>query len=362
MSREKLNFAFGTNELPELKPWQEKWKVQADPLDDLSIADFHGLPELQQAIYTRFNERGTRGEMSPENVMVTSGGTEAIFTSLLWIRSVGGHVILQHPSWGYFSDTLELLDIPFSYSYATQAEDLKVELESFKSNDPVLFVLTHPSNPFSHVFSTDYLQVLSDWVHRQSSQYVLADEIYDWFMQPEDKFSSWAEIHGLSQSIIVHGYSKATGLAAYRIGYLVSERSLYKKLFPFHYSSSYGAAIYSQQLALQAQRDESDINKLLKESLSRRWNLLHEKWQDNSSLALRQKRSGMYAYIDIATSLENQKKFIAHLKTKGGVWVNPGWNFGASEGGIRLNLCRDEKILKRGLSIIFHAANNYFSN
>jgi aspartate/methionine/tyrosine aminotransferase len=203
--------------------------------------------------------------------------------------------------------------------------------------------------------------VLSDWVHRQSSHYVLADEIYDWFMDPADPFTSWAEIHGLSQSILVHGYSKATGLAAYRIGYLVSESSLYRKLFPFHYSSSYGAAIYSQQLALQAQLDESDIHKLLKKSLSGRWELVHKRWQDTPWMTLRPKQSGMYAYFDIEAPLSAQKEFVDQLKNKVGVWVNPGWNFGVSEGGFRLNLCRDEKILERGLFIISQEAETYFS-
>jgi len=362
MKKKALNFAYGTNELPELRPWQKKWKAQADQVDDLSIVGFQGLPDLQEAIYRRFDKKGVKGEMSTKNVMVTCGGTEAIFTSLLWIKSIGGRVILQHPSWGYFSDTLDLLDIPYDLSRATTAEGLGAELSSLEKGEPVMYLLTHPSNPLSQVFSVDFLQVLSDWVQRNPSNYVLSDEIYDWYMTPEDGFCSWATFHGLSQSIIVHGYSKATGLAGYRIGYLVAEYSLYKKLFPFHYSSSYGAAVYSQHMALKAQADESDIRNLLQEAISRRWEILYDKWNDNTWLKYRQRRSGMYAYIDIESPQSIQKAFISKLKDEHAVWVNPGWNFGIVEGGFRLNLCRAEKELELGLDIILQEAEAFLSN
>ncbi|NBC24956.1 MAG: aminotransferase class I/II-fold pyridoxal phosphate-dependent enzyme [Bacteroidetes bacterium] len=159
-----LNFAYGTNELPELRAWQDKWKHEADNEDYYSIADFHGIPELQKAVHDRFVDRGVKNGCSAHHVMITSGGTEALFSSLLWIKSKGGTVVLQHPSWSYFSDTLQLLNIPFIYSRADSASELRLDLESLNPDGTFLFILTNPSNPFSHIFSEDYLKVLSEWV------------------------------------------------------------------------------------------------------------------------------------------------------------------------------------------------------
>lgn len=361
MSKEILNFAYGTNELPELRPWQEKWKLTADEADFYSITGFQGLPVLQKSISKRFETRGVKGGISSRQIMVTSGGTEALFTSLLWIRSIKGTVILQHPSWGYFSDTLQLLDIPFRYSRATSAEGLRSELLEMDIRGPYLFLLTHPSNPFSFVFPEDYLRVLSDWVREDEHHYVLSDEIYDWYVTEEDGFISWATLHGLDQSIIVHGYSKATGLAGFRIGYLVADTRIYKELFPFHYSSSYGAVLFSQYMALEAQADEGKVRTVLQKALDHRWALLEEIWENSSLLELRPRKPGMYAYIDVHGPVEEQKKFIARLKSEGDVWVNPGWNFGVSKGGFRLNLCRPVDTLQTGIDRILSQANQYFS-
>lgn len=356
-----LNFSFGTNELPELRAWQQKWKRGADQADFYSIAGFQGVPALQKAIYNRFESRGVRGGLSPRQVMVTSGGTEAIFTSFLWLKSLGGTVILQHPSWGYFTDTLKLLDIPFIYSTSLTSEELKDELNALSHSGPFLFLLTHPSNPFSFVFPRDYLQVLSDWVYSSDTNYVLSDEIYDWYMTSEDNYISWSTLHGLDQSIIVHGYSKATGLAGFRIGYLLADTALYKGLFPFHYSSSYGAALYSQYMALEAQADEEKISRLLDQTLTERWDILNTRWKDNPWLKIRDRKAGMYAYIDIEAPVASQKDFVSSLKSEAGVWVNPGWNFGVKEGGFRMNLCRPEDTLSQGIDLILKQAEKYFS-
>jgi aspartate/methionine/tyrosine aminotransferase len=111
----------------------------------------------------------------------------------------------------------------------------------------------------------------------------------------------------LENSIIVHGYSKATGLAGFRIGYLLAGTSIYKEIFPFHYSSSYGAAIYSQYIALKAQADEENIRSVLEDALSLRWGILEEQVWENEHLRLRDRKPGMYAFWDIQAS-ENQQK------------------------------------------------------
>jgi len=361
MADTTLNFSYGTNELPELRNWQQKWKRGADRADYYSIAGFQGIPALQKAISSRYKTRGVKGGLSPRQVMITSGGTEAIFSSLLWLKSIGGTVLLQHPSWGYFADTLQLLDIPFSYSTSTSAPELKTELNKLKVSGPVLFLLTHPSNPLSYIFPKDYLQVLSDWVYESKTNYVLSDEIYDWYVTSDDDYISWSSLHGLDQSIIVHGYSKATGLAGFRIGYLLADTAVYKALFPFHYSSSYGAALFSQYMALEAQADEDKIRLLLDKTLSDRWAVLHEEWDDKTGLKLRPRAPGMYAYIDIQGPIDLQKKYVHNLKSEAEVWVNPGWSFGVSDGGFRVNLCRPENVIRQGIRRMLNQAKQDIS-
>jgi aspartate/methionine/tyrosine aminotransferase len=362
MNSEILNFAFGTNELPELREWQEKWKRATDQEDIYSIVGFHGLAALQKKIHERFIQRTVKGGCSSRQVMVTAGGTEALFTSLLWLKSINGSVLLQHPSWGYMTDTLELLQIPYSYSRATDAESLKKDLALVEKGSPTLFLLTHPSNPFSYVFPSSYLRVLSEWVHADENHYVLSDEIYDWFVGKEEDYISWASFHGLQQSIIVHGYSKPTGLAAFRIGYLLADSSVYKKIFPFHYSSSYGATIYSQFMALHAQEDEMKLREVLRLGTDRSWKIIKEEWQDSRVMSLQKRRSGMYANFVIDAPVDEQSTFFSQLKSQAKVIVTPGDNFGVEAGGFRLNICRPPDQLEEGIRRIQEFTKTHFKD
>jgi aspartate/methionine/tyrosine aminotransferase len=360
MEKKVFNFAYGTNELPELRSWQDKWKREADDENYYSIADFRGIPELQKAVHTRFADRGVKNGCSARQVMITSGGTEALFSSLLWIKSIGGTVILQHPSWSYFSDTLRLLNISFIYCRAESASKLQLELDSLNPAGTFLFILTHPSNPFSHIFSEGYLSALSEWANAGEGNYVLSDEIYDWYVDERHGFQSWSSIHGLKNSIIVHGYSKATGLAGFRIGYLLADTAVYRDLFPFHYSSSYGASIYSQYIALKAQADEKEIRKLLDGALSHRWQILGEQVEENNHLRLCERNPGMYSYWKIKAPENRQRDFVQGLKKQTGVMVNPGWNFGVKDGGFRFNLCRPAEEVKKGVTLIQEFAKDFF--
>lgn len=362
MKSEMLNFAFGTNELPELKEWQEKWKRATDEEEIYSIVGFYGLPALQKEIHQRFVGRTVKGGCSARQVMVTAGGTEALFSTFLWLKSINGSVLLQHPSWGYMTDTLELLGIPYSYTRAVDAESLRRDLSETNDEAPTLFLLTHPSNPHSYLFPPSYLRALSEWVDEKDNHFVLSDEIYDWFVGEEDEYISWATLHGLKQSVIVHGYSKPTGLAAFRIGYFLADSAVYKKIFPFHYSSSYGATIYSQFMALHAQRDEAKIREVLQRGVDRSWQILEKEWRDDTALRLLERRSGMYANFEINASKGDQESFFSELKSKAKVMLTPGYHFGIEEGGFRLNICRPPAQLEEGIRRIRRFAHTHFQS
>ena len=57
-----------------------------------------GIPELRRALSVKFlQENGI--QYSPEQILVTSGAKQAIFTALLAMLNPGDEVIIPTPSW-----------------------------------------------------------------------------------------------------------------------------------------------------------------------------------------------------------------------------------------------------------------------
>lgn len=353
METARLNLAWGTNELPELKPYWEKWLSKAKEKDIFSPSGFFGREELKQAISQRFKDRYNR-EVDPDQVTVTNGGTEALYTIFQWVKAQNGRVIIQQPCWGYFIDALHLLGVPVHYSTATEPELLQKELEEDAGAGPVLFLLTQPSNPFGRTFSASYLQVLSDWVNKDDRHFVLSDEIYDWFVTNEDEFHSWSEFHGLHNSFIVHGYSKPTGLAAWRVGYFIAAEHLMRSLNAFHKNTTYGTATISQYMALEAQNEESEIRRLLQHAVQKRRKILDEKWDKDREANLLNDGPGMYAFITLPWNRERQERFFHKLQKEGEVMITPGYDFGIESGGMRINLCRSIAQLEESIDVLQH--------
>jgi aspartate aminotransferase len=351
MKSTRLNLAWGTNELPELQPHWEKWLSRANKKEVFQPAGFFGLPDLKQAIADRFKSRyGFR--IQPKQVTITNGGTEALYTIFQWLSSIGGQVILQEPAWGYFKEALALLDIPVQPSVAENADQLKIELEALDSRKPTLFLLTQPSNPLCQIFSRDYLEVLSDWVNSKEQHFVLSDEIYDWYAREQDHFHSWSEIHGLGSSFIVHGYSKPTGLASWRVGYFIAPISHLRALNTFHMNNTYGTASMSQFIALEAQYEEEEIRKLLHHAIDKRRKLLSDKWEQDEDIALINEGVGMYSFVTLPWDRSKQEAFFNTLREKGELMVTPGYSFGIETGGMRLNLTRSIAQLEEAIDVI----------
>lgn len=351
MEVSRLNLAWGTNELPELQPFWQKWLARARERDIFSPAGFLGHPELKEAIADRF-QKNYNTRVRPQQITVTNGGTEALYTIFQWLKSVDGQVILQQPAWGYFREALDLLQIPTLSSVATDAAELKEELINYDISIPTLFLLTQPSNPLGRVFDREYLNTLSEWVQQSEDHFVLSDEIYDWYANVDDDFHSWAEIHGLQNSFIVHGYSKPTGLAAWRVGYYIAPVSHLRILNTYHMHNTYGTSTMSQFIALEAQKEEDEIRTLLQHAIGKRRKLLDEKWTQNDQIALLNDSIGMYSYVTLPWDKPRQEEFFAKLKNEGELMITPGYAFGIESGGMRLNITRSIAELEEALDVI----------
>jgi aspartate/methionine/tyrosine aminotransferase len=175
-----------------------------------------GLPELRQVIAEQYDG------LSVEQVVVTTGASEANFATVASLVKPGDHVVVEHPNYPSLYEVPRSLgcDVTLFPLKAEQAfqPDL-AELERLITPNTKLVSLTHPNNPTGSMISQATLEQAIR-LAESSDTYLLFDETYRELAFGE-RLPGAAS---LSPKVIsISSMSKSYGLPGIRIGWLATQ-------------------------------------------------------------------------------------------------------------------------------------------
>lgn len=183
-------------------------------LDDVELryTQHLGNPELRNMI-AQFYEN-----LNWENVAVTTGAAESIFSIMASLTSKEDHVIIEcpnYPSFWYIPKSLERSMDLFYLKFEEQFNPNLETLEMMIKPNTKLICLTHPNNPTGSVITEEELKQIIDMVEDRNI-YLLMDETYRdlTFSDPLPPAAS------LSSNVIsVSTMSKVYGVPGIRVGW-----------------------------------------------------------------------------------------------------------------------------------------------
>lgn len=217
-----INLAQGLCDLPTPRAVIEAAeRAMENDLNYYSRRD--GIPILREAIAKKMSVyNGIRADPESE-IVVSSGTTGAMFSSLLALLRPGDGVVLFEPYYGYHLNTLLALGLEPSYvktnppDWGFQVSDL----EKAVTPKTKAIIVNTPSNPSGKVFTKDELKQIAEVCERHDLT-VFTDEIYEYFVYEGKKHLSPATIPELrDRTITVSGFSKTFSVTGWRIGYCV---------------------------------------------------------------------------------------------------------------------------------------------
>lgn len=139
-----------------------------------------GLPELRQAIarhYGRF--QGLELDWNKQ-VLVTSGATEALASSIFGLVERGDEVVLLEPAYDAYTPLIEAAGgVMRSVRLAPPRWTITAEaLEAATTDKTRMVILNNPLNPAARVYAPEELKVLADWCERHDL-IALSDEVWE---------------------------------------------------------------------------------------------------------------------------------------------------------------------------------------
>ncbi|MCM1992438.1 pyridoxal phosphate-dependent aminotransferase [Oceanirhabdus seepicola] len=311
-----------------------------------------GLFELREAISKYLINQNIN--YSPDEICITTGGSEAIFSSIQGILNEGETILVPDPAYPAYEGCIKMQGGNIKrYSLTEEFQPNFSEIEEILENEESIkgIIISYPCNPTGSVLSKESFNKFIE-VLKNRDIVIISDEMYSSIIYDEEYFSL-AQCKELTDRIIlIGGFSKIFSMTGLRVGYFCAKEQMLNKINVVHQHNVTCAPSIAQWGAL------AGLNFSMNEVKER--NLEFKKRRDFICNRLKQigidvyiPKGAFYIFIDMSFTKIKSEELCDRLLYEQKVALVPGSAFGEKgEGFVRLSYCYSMNELEEGLNRI----------
>ena len=320
-----------------------------------------GDPELRAAVAEKLSS-GNGIATSPEQVLITNGGKQAIYNLFQVLLNPGDEVLLPAPYWLSYPEMAALAGAEVKLIPSQAEEGFRLDLDALEaaiSPRSRLLVLNTPGNPTGRVMPRQELEAVAELVRRHPQLLVMSDEIYEFLLAEGEHHHSFAAIASdlADRCFTVNGFAKGWAMTGWRLGYLAGHQEVIKAAAALQSQSTSNVCSFAQRGALAAIQGPRDCVDAMAESYNRRRLLLTEGLQAIEGITLVEPKGAFYAFPQLPESVGGSMDFCRQALDRAGLAVVPGLAFG-NDRCIRLSCAVSRETIKDGLSRLSQLLEN----
>jgi len=362
--RRVYNFTAGQPGLPPAEELIERFcsDLKARPFEMSKYIPTKGLPELRQAISEDLKRYGNL-DVSPEGIVITSGGVEAMHLALAATTDPGDTVLLLDPTYSVYWDLVTFLGLKVRSCPQTVERGFQPDpecLQKAMDRDVRVVVLVSPDNPTSRIIGEDVAKLAVDLASEYDA-WILYDEAYKHVVYEGQHLWLHRYPGALERLIGVNSFSKDIAIPGFRLGYLYAPREVVDEVVKLKGVMSIVSPVPAQWFAYYALTTD------IKERYLRRVIPIYRSRRDGAYEAFRRylpearvwrPPAGMYLFPDLRPYLSragtSDLDFTYQLAEAKGVVVLPGSVFGpGGEGHVRFTfVTQPEEVIRAGVQLM----------
>ncbi|OGL44984.1 MAG: aspartate aminotransferase [Candidatus Schekmanbacteria bacterium RBG_13_48_7] len=184
-----------------------------------------GLKTYRNALPKYYAKYGIK--LAPEDILVTTAGSEAILFAMIAVADVGEEIIITEPYYTNYNGFATMADVKI-VPVTTKAETGFApppirEIEEKITNRTRAILICNPSNPTGAVYSREEVKSLVQ-LCKTEKLFLIADEVYREFVYDGYKHTSIMEFPEIvDRAIMVDSISKRYSACGARIGCIISK-------------------------------------------------------------------------------------------------------------------------------------------
>jgi aspartate/methionine/tyrosine aminotransferase len=291
-----------------------------------------GIPELISALAHKLEKDNQVSIGADQAIVVTAGANMGFVNAMLAITEVGDEIILNTPY--YFNHEMavriagcEPVLVPTDRQYQLQPPLISAAI----TPKTKAVVTISPNNPTGAVYPEADLRAVNE-ICRQRGIYHIHDEAYDYFAYDQTPIFSPASIRGSEKhTISLFSFSKAYGLAGWRMGYMVIPQELLLGVKKIQDTNLICPAISSQYAALACLKVGKAYCQGFIPEMAHCRQILLEQLRTLPRCRVVEPKGAFYCFLEVDSQLSDLE-LVKRLITEFKVGVLPGSTFGVTDG------------------------------
>ncbi len=199
-------------------------------------APMAGVPELREAIQNKASLLYDRELHIDNNITITNGATEGIYSAITALISPGDEVITFEPAYDSYGPAIQVnggVNIPISLEAPEFSIDWSMVSDKITSRTKMIIINT-PHNPTGSILTRNDLENL-DQLTRNTEILVLSDEVYQHLIYDQQRHESVLRFDSLfDRSIVTMSFGKTFHATGWRIGYVIAPEAITAEIRKVH--------------------------------------------------------------------------------------------------------------------------------
>ena len=322
-----------------------------------------GLPELKSAIVAK-TKRDSGYEITPENILVTNGGKQAVYEAFATVVGEGDEVILPTPYWTTYPECIKLAGGKVVEVFADETQGYLItvdQLEAVRTAKTKALLFCSPSNPTGAVYPPDQVAAIGKWAAKHGI-FVLSDEIYEHLLYDDARAPSMPVLvpEIAEHCIILNGVAKTYAMTGWRVGWMIGPKDVIKAASNLQSHLSSNVANVSQRAAIAALEGDLSAVEMMRKAFDRRRRIIVKMLNEIPGVLCPTPRGAFYVYPSIKGVLgkeirgkrpQTSSELADLILDEVEVAVVPGEAFG-SQGYLRLSYALGDEDLIEGVTRI----------
>ena len=286
-----------------------------------------------------------------DDVMVTTGTSEANFVALASLISAGDDVVVVMPNYMQVHGIATALGARVREVWLREERGWTIDLDALAaavSPRTRVICVCQPNNPTGQVLAQADVQAIVRIADRHGA-WILADEVYRGAERSAEESPTFS---GRGERVIVTGgLSKVYGLPGLRIGWVVAPRERIEAALEIKDYTTIAPATLSESLAEIALERRKQLLERARFLINERWPML-EDWAGGHSRELHwtAPAAGAICFFSYQFPIDSMP-FVDRLIREYGTMIVPGIHFRA-ERHLRIGFGMPARILHSGLAAI----------
>ena len=211
---------------PDIETPQAALKaVKENDIKVLSYARSEGSEAYRKKLSQYYKQNNI--EVTEKDIIVTTGGSEALLFTLGSITDFGDEIIIPEPFYANYNGFSVANGIKVVPIVSSIDDDFALppieEFEKLISKKTKAILICNPGNPTGYLYSKEELEKLKDLALKHDL-FLIADEVYREFVYEGIEHHSIMSLDGLDEhAIIIDSVSKRYSMCGARIGCIVSK-------------------------------------------------------------------------------------------------------------------------------------------